>query len=245
MFKKIGSLSALFFLLFVAFSFAQSEEEIIKNFIKKQKEYSDTSKIKNLYMELSVSTMGFEVPSKIWKKGNNYRAETSFMGQNSVVVIADKEGWSIQNGMTTEIPADQLDMYRAQIANQTQVGNLNISMEDYEKEKDLIKVVGMEKIDGVNCYHIQINPSKDNTQQETPGHFWFDPKNHTLIKMSFKTAQNGQEQQEELLFKDYEFIKGVPFPKNIDIYMDSQKNAEIKFQKILVNEPIDDNLFKK
>jgi len=38
MFKKIGSLSALFFLLFVAFSFAQSEEEIIKNFIKKQKE---------------------------------------------------------------------------------------------------------------------------------------------------------------------------------------------------------------
>jgi hypothetical protein len=118
-------------------------------------------------------------------------------------------------------------------------------MEDYEKEKDLIKVVGMEKIDGVNCYHIQINPSKDNTQQETPGHFWFDPKNHTLIKMSFKTAQNGQEQQEELLFKDYEFIKGVPFPKNIEIYMDSQKNAEIKFQKILVNEPIDDNLFKK
>jgi len=247
MFKKIYSLSALFFLFYSFVSFAQSDEAIIKSFIKKQNEYTDTSRIKNLYLELTVSSMGFEVPNKIWKKGNKYRVETSFMGQSTIVIIGENEGWTIQNGMTTEIPADQLDMYRAQIANQTQIGTMNISLDDYEKEKEQIKVVGIEKIDGENCYHIQVNPSKEsnNLSEETPGHFWFDPKNYTLKKMSVKSLQNGQEQQTELLFKDYVFIQNVPFPKNVEIYTDSQKSAEIKFQKILVNEPIDDVLFKK
>ncbi len=232
-------------LLYSFSTLAQTDEEIILNFLKKQEANLDTSKVKTIFQEFNVNTMGIDMLNKFWRKGEYIRFESDFMGQNSSIVISPTEGWMVQNGMTTEIPIDQIDMYRAQVLNQTSFGNLNMPVELYEKEKEKFKIVGIEKIDNVSCYHIQVEASSPESQEQFAGDFWVDKNNLNLTKLALKSNQNGQEQLIEMVYKDYVVVSNIPFPKKIEIFIDSQKSAEINVKEIKVNEPISDDLFKK
>ncbi len=245
MFKAFWFFLGFCSLLFSFSTLAQTDEEIIRNFLKKQEANLDTSKVRTIFQEFNVNAMGIDILNKFWRKGDFIRYESDFKGQNSTVVITPSEGWIIQNGMKTEIPIDQIDMYRAQVLNQTGLGNLNMPVEMYEKEKENFKVVGIEKIDNVSCYHIQVKASSQDSQEQFAGDFWFDKNNLNLTKLALKSNQNGKEQLIEMVYKDYVVVNNIPFPKNIEIYIDSQKNAEIKVKEIKVNEPISDDLFKK
>lgn len=244
MFKKMVFLFGFLFVLGATSNlFSQSDEEIISNFIKRQKELSNRSLFKSIYQEFKVTMMGMEIPNKLWVKGDNIRLESSFMGQSTVVVITPSGGWQIQNGAVTDFPSDQLGNIKKQIINQTLAGNVNFADEDLAPDKNNYEILGREKIDGINCFRLRITP-KDSTEN-SEGIFWFEPQTYLLRKISFKQEQMGQEQNVDIFVKDYQKIDSATFPKLVEMKIGPEQNLKIEFTTIKVNEAIDDNLFKK
>lgn len=244
MFKKmLFVFSVLFVIGAIGYVFAQSDEEIITQFIKKQKEIADRSKINSLYQEFKVTMMGMDVPYKIWIKGDNMRYETTFMGQSTIVVLTPNSGWQIQNGTVTDIPTEQITIVKKQIMNQTLAGNINFADDDLTRDKNHYEILGREKIDGINCYRMKIMP-KD-TSEKSEGIFWFEPNTYLLRKISLKENQMGQEQNVEILVKDYQQVGGTTFPKLVEMKFGDDQNLKIEYTTVKVNEPVDDSLFKK
>lgn len=238
-------LFGLFFLFTLAScAYSQSDGEIISQFIKKQKELSDKSKIQTLYQEFKVFMMGMEIPNKLWVKGENTRFESSFMGQNIVVVINPNSGWQIQNGTLTDIPVEQLEAVKNQILNQTTVGGINFSDEEFSLEKNNYEILGREKINNENCYRLKITP-KDTNEKGNEGYFWFEPKTYLIRKISLKQPQMGQEQNIDIFVKDYQVVKGFTFPKLVEMKIGQDQDVKIEFSIVKVNETVEDNLFKK
>lgn len=244
--KKIVFSISIFILFFsfVGLTYSQSDQEIISNFIQKQKQIADRSKVKTLYQEMKATIMGMEMPSKIWIKVDNLRYETSFMGQTTTVVLTPNGGWQIQNGSVTDIPKEQITEAKKQLKNQSLAEGFNFFNEDFSEQNTNFEIVGREKIDGVNCYRMKITP-KDTTEGESEGYFWFEPNTYLLRKVSFKQKQMGQEQNIDIYIKEYQQVAGMTFPKLINMNLGQGQNLQMEYVTIKVNEPVDDSLFKK
>jgi len=230
--------------LFAYAGFSQTDEEIITKFTQKQKELSDRTKIQTLFQEFKVSMMGMEMPNKLWLKGDNIRYESSFMGQTQSFVITANGGWQIQNGTTTDIPTEQLQSIRSQIMKQTLAGNIDLN-EDFNKDANNYEIVGREKINNVNCYKLRLTPKDTENAGYKEGFFWFEPNTFLVRKISFKQEEMGNEQNVDIFVKDYQQVKGLTFPKLIEMFIGNDQNIKIEYTTIKVNEPIDDSLFKK
>ncbi|MCX7908770.1 MAG: outer membrane lipoprotein-sorting protein [Ignavibacteria bacterium] len=237
-------LCSFFIIIFTSCAFSQSDEQVITKFVNKQKEIADKSKIKTLYQEFKVSMMGMEIPNKIWMKGDNIRFETSFMGQNQTFIVTKDAGWQIQNGTTTDLPTEQLEGIKKQIINQTLAGSINFNDEELGREKNKYELLGLEKINNLSCHKLKITP-KDTTETGNEGTFWFDTKDFLIRKISFKEKSMGQEQNIDILVKDYQQVGGFTFPKVVEMNVGEGQDVKIEFNTVKVNEPIDDSLFKK
>lgn len=244
MFKQFNLAALLMMLVFASCAFSQSDEEIISQFMQKQKEISDKSKIKTLYQEFKISMMGMEMPNRLWVKGENTRVESDFMGQTVVVVVTPNAGWQIQNGVVTDIPQEQLDGVKKQIMNQTLAANINFADEEFSREKNNYEIVGREKIDNISCYRMKIAP-KDTSEGTSELFVWFEPKTYLIRKVSFKQNQMGQEQDINILVKEYQQVGGFTFPKLVNMTIGKDQDVKMEFTSIKVNEPIDDSMFKK
>lgn len=244
MFKKFNLVGFLFLFVFSFGAFSQSDEEVISQFIKKQKEISDKSKIQSLYQEFKVSMMGMEMPNRLWVKGENTRVETDFMGQTVVVVVTPNAGWQIQNGVVTDIPQEQLEGVKKQILNQTLAANINFADEEFSQSNNNYEILGREKIDNVSCYRLKITP-KDTSEGTNELFVWFEPKTYLIRKVSFKQSQMGQEQDINIFVKEYQQVAGFTFPKLVDMTIGKDQDVKLEFTSIKVNEPVDDSLFKK
>ncbi|MGB9771170.1 MAG: outer membrane lipoprotein-sorting protein [Candidatus Kapaibacteriota bacterium] len=245
MFQKMVLLLGIFFTFFaVNKSFSQTDEEIISNFIKKQKEISDMSKLKTLFQEFKVSIMGMEMPNKLWIKGDNMRYETSFMGQSTVVVVTPNSAWQVQNGAVTDLPSEQIPLVKQQLMGQTFAGMLNFSGEAFSSDYINFEIVGRENIEGVNCFQLKSSP-KDTSGDNTSRIFWFEPKTYLLRKISLKGQGMGKEQNIDIFVKEYQQIGGLTFPKLVEIQMGDGQSAKIEYTTVKINEPLEDSLFKK
>lgn len=134
------------FFSFVGLTYSQSDQEIISNFIQKQKQIADRSKVKTLYQEMKATIMGMEMPSKIWIKVDNLRYETSFMGQTTTVVLTPNGGWQIQNGSVTDIPKEQITEAKKQLKNQSLAEGFNFFNEDFSEQNTTSKLSEEKKL---------------------------------------------------------------------------------------------------
>ncbi|MFN3780582.1 MAG: outer membrane lipoprotein-sorting protein, partial [Candidatus Kapaibacteriota bacterium] len=156
--------------------------------------------------------------------------------------VTPNAGWQIQNGSTTDIPADELEGVKAQILNQTFASPLSIDLEA-EKSTSNFAIQGIEKLGDAKCYKMQITP-KDTGNNKSVGNFWFETNTYLLRKIVFSGGEN-EEQNFAMEVKEYQNVGGYIFPKMLELTIGQDQNVSVEFKNIKVNEPIDDGLFKK
>lgn len=214
---------------------AQSLEDIVKKYSSAIKA-DQLSKVNTIKISGKMSAMGMEMPMTMFMKNpNKIKVVYSFNGQEIVSAFDGEKGYMI-NPMTgsanpVELTGDQLK----------QVQNSNVftnEMLNYFKNGKL-SLEGEESVGGKPAFKVKAVPEGAN-----PVYMFVDKGTYLLVKTTTKVEQMGTSMDVESLMTDYTDTDGVVMPKKTTASANGMEAAVITFDKIEVNIPIEDSIFK-
>jgi hypothetical protein len=216
-------------------AYAQTVDEIVDKHVAAIGGMDKLSGVKTLYTERSLSVQGMAIPSKSTVMvGKAMRTESSVMGNSMVQVVDGTTGWMIRPAMMggtgdpEDMPADQVKQ---------QLGQLDPfgPLVNYKAKGNKVELVGKEKVDGKDAYHLKVTTKEGQTVEE-----FVDANTYLVSKI--KMAMNGQ--TGEIMLSDYKDKDGIKFPNTME--MNSPQGAlTFTTEKITVNGPVDEAIFKK
>ncbi|WP_420147996.1 outer membrane lipoprotein-sorting protein [Spirosoma sp.] len=215
---------------------AQTVDEIVDKHVAAIGGMDKLSNVKTLYIERSLAVQGMEIPSKSTiLVGKAMRNESSVMGNSMVQVVDGTTGWMIRpammggSGDPEDMPADQLKQ---------QVGQLDPfgPLVNYKAKGNQIELVGKEKVDGKDAYHLKVTTKEGQTIDD-----YLDANTYLISKV--KMTMNGQ--AGEILFSNYKDKDGIKFANTMEMASPQGGNITFTTEKITVNGPVDEAIFKK
>ncbi|MFZ0282761.1 MAG: hypothetical protein WAL29_14005 [Bacteroidales bacterium] len=214
---------------------AQSLEDIVKKYSSaiKADQLAGVSTIK---ISGKMTAMGMEMPMTMYMKNpNKIKVVYSFNGQEMVSAFDGEKGFMV-NPMTgstdpVELTGDQLK----------QVQNSNVftnEMLRYFKSGNLV-LEGEESVNGKPAFKVKATP-----QGANPVYMYIDKVSYLLVKTSATIEQMGTTMNVDSFMTDYVDNDGVVMPKKTTASANGMEAAVIIFDKIEVNVPIEDSVFK-
>jgi hypothetical protein len=182
-----------------------------------------------------MSAMGMEMPMvMLMKNPNKIKLTYSFNGQDMVSVFDGQKGY-MMNPMTgssdpVELTGDQL----------TQVQKNNVFKNEllgYFKNGQLT-LVGQENVNDKPAIKLKANVGS------SPVYMFLDKGSYMLVKISTTMDQMGTSMNVDSYMTDYVNIDGVVLPKKTTAMANGMEAAVITFDKIEVNIPMEDSVFK-
>jgi len=230
--KKL--LFLLISLVFVSVINAQTLEEIVKKYTEAMK-LDQLAKVQTIKITGKMSGMGMELPITMYMKNpNKIKSVTNFGGQDMVSVYDGEKGYMInpmQGPDPVELTGDQLK----------QVQNNNAftdQMVGYYKQ-GILSLEGSEDVNGKPAFKL-----KANIEGGKPVYLSIDKDSYLLVKTSSTVNQAGQEMVVDSFLSDYFDNQGVMLPKKTTASSGGMEMMVLTFDKIEVNVPIDDSVFK-
>jgi hypothetical protein len=213
---------------------AQSLDEIVKNHSVAMKT-DKLATVTSIKITGKMSAMGMEMPMvMLMKNPNKIKLTYSFNGQDMVSVFDGQKGY-MMNPMTgssdpVELTGDQL----------TQVQKNNVFKNEllgYFKNGQLT-LVGQENVNDKPAFKLKANVGS------SPVYMFLDKGSYMLVKISTTMDQMGTSMNVDSYMTDYVNIDGVVLPKKTTAMANGMEAAVITFDKIEVNIPMEDSVFK-
>ncbi|GAB3709393.1 hypothetical protein GCM10027592_45500 [Spirosoma flavus] len=228
-------LAATLAVCFSVGAYAQTVDEIVDKHVAALGGKDKLSGVKSVYTERSLSVQGMDIPTKSTVVvGKAMRTESSVMGNSMVQVVDGSTGWMIRpammggSGDPEDMPADQVKQ---------QMGQLDPfgPLVNYKDKGNKVELVGKEKVDGKDAYHLKVTTKEGNVVDE-----FVDADSYLINKI--KMTMNGQ--SGEISLSNYKEKDGIKFPNTME--MNSPQGAlTFTTEKITINGPVDDAIFKK
>lgn len=221
-------------LLVFTFIQAQSLEEIVKNYTVANK-LDKVSGLSTIKVTAKMSMMGMEMPMEMWMKNpNKLKTVTTMQGQEIISVFDGEKGYSINpmGGSSTpvEMSPDQVK--------QTLRGNyFQNYMQGYLKDGKLT-LEGEESVNGKPCFKIKANVEGTNAM-----FMFIDKTSYLILKNSITINQGGTDVVVESYPSDYKETNGLLLPMKTTASF-SGMDMVTTFEKVEVNVPMDDSIFK-
>ncbi|WP_031528117.1 outer membrane lipoprotein-sorting protein [Dyadobacter crusticola] len=217
-------------------SFAQTVDEIVDKHVAALGGMDKIKAINTLVTDRSLAVQGMEIPNKTTLVvGKAVRNESTVMGNSMVQVVADSKGWMIRptmmggTGEPEDMPADQL---KQQMSSLDPFGGLV----GYKEKGNKVELIGKEQVDKKDVFHLKLTTPEGQVVDE-----YVDANTYLITKV--KATMNGQEG--EIEFSDYKEVQGVKFPNTMDISNPQMGTMSFITNKIVVNTPVDEAIFKK
>ncbi|UFH56180.1 outer membrane lipoprotein-sorting protein [Spirosoma sp. KNUC1025] len=234
---KSAKILASALVVFVSIStYAQTVDEIVDKHIAALGGMDKLSAVKTLYTERSLSVQGMEIPSKSTVVvGKSLRTESSVMGNSMVQVVDGSSGWMIRpammggSGDPEDMPADQV---KQQLSQLDPFGPLV----NYKSKGNTVELVGKEKVDGKDAYHLKVTTKEGQTVDE-----FLDAT--TYLTSKIKMMMNGQ--TGEISLSNYKDVDGIKFANTMEMTSGQAGNLTFTTEKVTVNGKVDDAIFKK
>jgi len=213
---------------------AQSLEEIIKKYSEANKQDKMAS-VTTVKITGRMSMMGMDLPLQMFMKNpNKIKTVTNFNGQEMVSVFDGVKGYSV-NPMTGS--AEPIEMTADQIK-QTQNSNVFQNyMANYLKEGKLT-LIGEEKVNDKSAFKIKANVSEGNSMD-----MYIDKASYLLVRTSTSVNAGGTTMTIDAYPSDYKETNGVLLPMKTTSSTQGMEFSII-FDKVEVNIPIEDSVFK-
>jgi len=226
-------LSVSFLLAFFVLN-AQSLEEIINKYTIANK-LDKVSGFKTIKITGKISMMNMDMQMDIWMKNpNKIKSVTSFNGQEIVQVFDGEKGYSINpmagSNTPVEMTSDQIkevirnNMFQNYMANYLKEGKLTLEGEDAVNGKPAFKVKA--DLDGGNSAMMFI-----------------DKSTYLITKSIANVNQGGMAMSIESYPSEYTEASGILLPMKTTTSASGMELSVI-FDKVEVNIPMDDNIFK-
>ena len=218
-------------------TFAQTVDELVAKHVAALGGADKLAGVKSLVIDRTLSVNGMDIPSKTMiLVGKSMRSETSVMGNAMVQVVDGSTGWMIRPAMMggTGDPEDMpAEMVKQQIDQLYPFGVLV----GYQEKGYQIELVGKEKVDAQDAYHLKVT-SKDGKVVDE----FLDATTYLVSKVQY-VGPDGK--PGEILLSDYKEVEGTKFPKTMEITGGQMGTLTFTTDKVKVNAPIDEKLFKK
>ena len=227
-------------LVFVQFVNGQSVDDIIDQYITARGGKDKIAAITSVHFEGMRQMNGNEVDLKITKvDGKLSRTEFSVGGNNGYVIVTPDKGWTyipMMSDNVNEIPEARLKSMQDQM-------DIAGPLFNYAAKGYKATLQGKDTIGGHEAWKIQL--SNDAGKNMT---FYIDTKSNLLIQskqMSEGGGRNNSGPTEIVTdYSDYKDIDGVMFPQTINIEGSGMGAGSMTFDKIEVNQPVDEKLYK-
>jgi outer membrane lipoprotein-sorting protein len=227
-----------FTLLVSAVASAQTADEIIKKNIEARGGLQKIKAIKSVKAtgKLTVAGPGIELPITIQQKRNAFRMDATFQGQAVIQAYDGETGWQINpfQGITEADKMAGDDLKDAQ-----EQADLDGPLVDYKEKGHTVELMGKEDLEGTPAYKLKLTLKSGDVR-----YIYIDAANYLELKVTAKRRSPGGEQEIDIYPGNYKPVNGVLFPYSIEQKVGGQTQTTIALDKIEVDAPIDDALFK-
>jgi len=225
--------------------FAQTEKEIIENYIENTGGAKAWNKLQGIKMSAKVSQGGMEIPIEVIElRDGRQMTIINFQGKEMKQGVYDGTRLWGHNFMTME--AEESDAEST--ANfKLELNDFPNAFVDYENKGYTVELLGKETIDGTETFKIKLvtEPQMiDGKEEESVSFYFFDTENFVPIAMQAE-IKSGQAKGmiAETKFSDYDEVDGLYFPFSMTQGVKDQPGQPITFSSIEVNPKIDDAEF--
>lgn len=214
---------------------AQSLNEIVKNYSAAIKS-AQLANVKTIKITGKMSAMGMEMPMEMYMKNpNKIKVVYIFNGQQMVSVFDGEKGYMMNPMMGSGNPVELTGAQLKQVQNNNVFRN---EVMNYFNKKQLT-LEGEENVNGKAAYKLKVN-----VEGGSPIYMFIDKTSSLLVKTSTTVDQMGTSMNIDSYMTDYSDTNGVIMPKKTTAMANGMEAAVITFDKVEVNIPMDDSLFK-
>jgi outer membrane lipoprotein-sorting protein len=180
---------------------------------------------------------GMEAPLMLeMARPNRSRLEFSVMGMSVVRAFDGQKSWSVMPMMGKAEPAYDSDAESSQASAEA---DLDGPLVGWRERGDTITLVGKEKVDGVDAFHLKVT-----RKSGAVSHHWLDAETFLELRVERKGVMRGEEVESQTTFSDYREVNGylVAFNRTMGA-KGSDRRMTMVFTDVVVNVPIDDARF--
>lgn len=230
----------IFILCLVLFQFisAQSVDEVINKYIVSRGGFDKLKSLHSVYMEGTREMMGGKVLVKMTKvDGKLFRTDFEFDGNSGYTIVTPDRGWTY-----TPMGYDRpLEMSSAMLYSMKMQMDIAGPLISYKSKGYTAELQGKETVNGSETYKVVL--THHNGKSIT---YFLDIETGLLVQssqMSEGLSNNNGSQQITTLYKDYKEVDGIMFPQTIVTEGGGMNEGSIKFDKIELNNQVDDRLY--
>ena len=232
--------SAFILLATSAASFAQTANEIVAKHIEAMGGADKWKAVKAMEMNNKFTVQGMDIASKtVIVSGKSLRTDISVMGQEIISAIDGETGWAQQPAMMGGTGEPE-DMPGAMIKESRKQVYLGGSLMNYKENGSTIELVGKEKLEGVDVYHLKLTEKAGDITN-----LFVSTSNYYVLKSAGKRNIQGKEVDAEVNFSNFKQIEGLTFPYTMETASPMGGMMTIETDSIKLNPKVDESIFKK
>jgi hypothetical protein len=190
--------------------------------------------IESMKMTGTVTSPAGQAKMTNWvMRPNRKRTETNFGGQKAIEAFDGTTAWVSMGGLPPQLipPSARLDEAKKR-------SEIDPPLLDYKERGRTVTLVGREKVDGTDVYHLRITDGGQVT------HYYVDAATGLEKKISNWISDGKMSAQVELRFSDFREVQGRMVPFTIQQIVDGKPVAQTRLESVEFNIPIDDAMFK-
>ena len=237
--RKKLCLAVLALIVAVSAVQAQTVDEIIA---KNTQARGGMDKLKTVQSLKLTATMamgpGMEAPGVLYQKRPALaRLEFTIQGLTAVQAYDGKNAWQVMPFMGKK----DAELMSADEAKEVEeMAEIDGPIVDYKAKGNQVELLGKEKIEGTDAYKLKVSLKNGDLQT-----VFIDSDSFLSIREETKRTVRGSEQVYESSIGDYKEVNGIMFPFAIESGVKgSPQKQKLTIQKIELNVPVDDAMFK-
>lgn len=214
---------------------AQTVDEIVAKNIQAKGGYELLKSTTSVRTTGSGTMQGAKVTIvTVTKRPFYVRNEMGLAGQKMVMGFDGETAWMAAG----ELPPQALPA-GPQTESMKQNSQIDSPLFDYKAKGTKIELAEPLKEAGRTLHHLVVTPKGSPAM-----HYYLDAATGLEAKMIIDTEDNGQKIKMEMHFLDFKPVEGRMVPFTVAQFVNGNPVAEVKFQKIEFNVPLDDAIFR-
>ena len=239
---KLTKIIASAFIVMVAAtaSFAQTADEIVAKHIEATGGADKWKALKGIEMKNKFSVQGMDIESKtVIISGKSMRMDVAVMGQEVITAVDGETGWMQQPAMMGGTGEPE-DMPGALVKESLKQTNLGGSLLNYKEKGSTVELVGKEKLDGADVYHLKLTEKNGDVTN-----IFLSSSTYFTLKSAGKRTIQGKETEAEVLYSNFKQVEGLTFPFTTEVPSPMGGTMTMETDSIKLNPTIDEVIFKK
>jgi len=216
---------------------AQTVDEVVKKSIEAQGGVERLKAVKSIKVTGKIIQQGLEIPITIQqKRPSMVRMDVTFQGKSQTVAYDGDTGWKtdpFQGSPDPEkVAGDELKELQEQ-------SDMDGPLVDYKAKGHTVELMGKEDMEGTPVYKLKLTLKNGDIR-----YIFIDAANWLGLKVNLKRKTPGGEMEADQFVGNYKKVNGIMTAFSIETKVGGQTVNQIVLDKVEMDVPIDDSLFK-